>query len=429
MAISSINFQKTKSNSVAETTRQFEAKYLLKKKYRKENEYWNCGVDERELFAQELAKSERRGGRVPKVENSLWEGVLNLNENHTMEDVKKVAEHIAKRFNVHSTRIAIHRDEGHFDIVSGKVEYNYHAHLNFMSWKDGRQNWRRELIGKKALSELQTEIAEILNMERGQENSESIRANHRHFRENAEKIKAERKAVRELAKLKDLKPEISRLREQLKEQGANREEYAKLEALTKKMRSAIKSKNLTIAELQEEIAEYEAKKPSFFRDAFSGRKENAKLKSENTKLRKENDTMKSENRRLKRKVNGVLKKFREYRTKNPEATKADIEMKKMISNLFTLFNVKKENYQELYKKANEANYDYQFVLSEYQKTKKQLEKAQELNPEYRQSAELERMKTENATLRKELEIERYERQQERKPKKKQEQDIGYMPSM
>ena len=37
MAISSVNFQKTKPNSVAETTREFEAKYLLKKEYRQEN--------------------------------------------------------------------------------------------------------------------------------------------------------------------------------------------------------------------------------------------------------------------------------------------------------------------------------------------------------------------------------------------------------
>ena len=50
MAISSVNFQKAKSNSVAETTREFEAKYLLPKEHRGENEFYNCGVDEKELF-------------------------------------------------------------------------------------------------------------------------------------------------------------------------------------------------------------------------------------------------------------------------------------------------------------------------------------------------------------------------------------------
>ena len=101
MAISSANFQKTKSNSVAETTREFEAKYLLPKEHRGENEFYNCGTDEKILFEQELEVAERKGGRVPKLENSLWEGLLNLNENHTIEDVNRVGEHIAKKFNFH----------------------------------------------------------------------------------------------------------------------------------------------------------------------------------------------------------------------------------------------------------------------------------------------------------------------------------------
>ena len=107
MAISSVNFQKAKSNSVAETTREFEAKYLLPKEHRGENEFYSCGIDEKELFNQELAKAERKGGRVPKVENSLWEGIINLNKNHTIEDVNRVGEHIAKKFNIHYTRGAI----------------------------------------------------------------------------------------------------------------------------------------------------------------------------------------------------------------------------------------------------------------------------------------------------------------------------------
>ena len=139
MAISSANFQKTKSNSVAETTRQFEAKYLLPKEHRGENEFYNCGTDENILFEQELEKAERKGGRVPKLENSLWEGLLNLNKNHTIEDVNRVGEHIAKKFNIHYTRGALHRDEGHFN-KKGKVEYNYHAHVNFMTYKDGKHN-------------------------------------------------------------------------------------------------------------------------------------------------------------------------------------------------------------------------------------------------------------------------------------------------
>lgn len=288
MAISSANFQKAKSNSVAETTREFEAKYLLPKEHRGKNEFYNCGVDEKILFNQEVAKAERKGGRVPKLENSLWEGVINLNKKHTIEDVNRVGEHIAKKFNLHYTRGALHRDEGHIN-EKGKVEYNYHAHINFMTYKDGKQNWRLEFVNKEALRELQTEVAELLGMDRGEFNSKSVRANHRHFRVNAEEIKAERIAVKEVLntkeQLKDVKKENSSLKgqntknknekeklkeankalemqlkelnTQLQKQLSNREQHAKREALVKELKEELKNKTLTTETMQTKFAELE----------------------------------------------------------------------------------------------------------------------------------------------------------------------------
>ncbi len=257
MAISSANFQKAKSNSVAETTREFEAKYLLPKEHRGENEFYNCGTDEKILFNQEVAKAERKGGRVPKLENSLWEGVINLNKKHTIEDVNRVGEHIAKKFNLHYTRGALHRDEGHIN-EKGKVEYNYHAHINFMTYKDGKQNWRLEFVNKEALRELQTEVAEILGMDRGEFNSKSVRANHRHFRVNAEEIKAERIAVKEvLATKEQLKTANNQLREFMKSNGAVRTDYAELERAKKELEEKLKAKELTEKELLEKFQELE----------------------------------------------------------------------------------------------------------------------------------------------------------------------------
>ncbi len=318
MAISSANFQKTKSNSVAETTRQFEAKYLLPKEHRGQNEFYNCGTDEKILFEQELEVAERKGGRIPKIENSLWEGLLNLNENHTIEDVNRVGEHIAKKFNFHYTRGALHRDEGHIN-KKGKVEYNYHAHINFMTYKDGKQNWRLEFIDKKALSELQTEVAELLGMERGEFNSKSVRANHRHFREKAEEIKNSRLNLKELEKLRDenkslkvenqalkvdnealkkenetlkfdkkelenqIKDLNKNLRETLKELGALRPQYAQLEALNKELKEDLKNKVLnhekvvkSYQDLEKNLREELTKKDSEINDLKS---ENIDLKS------------------------------------------------------------------------------------------------------------------------------------------------------
>lgn len=257
MAISSANFQKAKSNSVAETTREFEAKYLLPKEHRGKNEFYNCGVDEKNLFNQEVAKAERKGGRIPKLENSLWEGVINLNKKHTIEDVNRVGEHIAKKFNLHYTRGALHRDEGHID-EKGKVQYNYHAHINFMTYKDGKQNWRLEFVNKEALRELQTEVAELLGMDRGELNSKSVRANHRNFRVNAEEIKAERIAVKELLATKDqLKEANNQLRAFMKDNGAVRTDYAELEKAKKELEEKLKLKDLTEKELLEKFQKLE----------------------------------------------------------------------------------------------------------------------------------------------------------------------------
>lgn len=196
MAKASINFQKSKHNSVAETTREFEAHYLLPKEHRLENEYWNCGKSDSQIFQDELAKANRKGGRVPKEENSLWEAVINLNKEHRLEDVQRVAKHIEEKFNVICTRIAVHRDEGHIN-ERGIVEYNLHAHLNFVTYKDGKQNWRREHITPQNLSQLQTDIAQTLNMTRGKEGSEAVRLGHKQQRVIAKEREAVQYSFRE----------------------------------------------------------------------------------------------------------------------------------------------------------------------------------------------------------------------------------------
>lgn len=197
MAKASINFQKTKHNSVAETTREFEAHYLLPKEHRLENEYWNCGKSDSQIFQDELAKAERKGGRVPKEENSLWEAVINLNKEHRLEDVQRVAKHIEEKFNITCSRIALHKDEGHIN-ERGIVEYNLHAHINFVTYKDGKQNWRREHITPQNLSQLQTDIAQTLNMTRGKEGSEAVRLGHKEHRVVVKERKAKEKEIEAL---------------------------------------------------------------------------------------------------------------------------------------------------------------------------------------------------------------------------------------
>lgn len=322
MALSSINFQKTKSNSVAETTREFEAKYLLKKEDRQNNEYWNCGKSDSEVFEEELSKANRKGGRVPKLKNSIWEAVVNLNAKQDMKDLKKLAKHIEKKFNITCTRIAIHRDEGHYD-ENGKVQYNYHAHMNFVTYKDGKQNWRREYINKKVLSELQTETAKILDMDRGEVDSKAVRANHRQFRANADKIKEERKL---LAKQQDLKEEIARLRAELKQNGAVRSDYAQLEQLNKDLKQQIKDKTLTISDLQDKIKGLETqlleekKEKEHFKSLVEDKEiEIVELENQNKSLQEQKNTLEEQILELGKKINSspIMKEY-EHKIKEYE---------------------------------------------------------------------------------------------------------------
>jgi hypothetical protein len=242
MALSSINFQKAAAHSEDHNLRKDEPSYLLPKDKRLENEFWQHPKMEKEIFDQEIENANRKGGPKPKLENSRWEAVLNLNAGHTLEDVQRVAKHIEEKFNITCSAIAVHRDEGHIN-ERGVAERNLHAHINFVTYKDGKQNWRKEHIKPDKLSELQTEVAELLDMERGKIGSKAQRLDHRQYKAQAQ----------ELAKQKDLKAEIAELRSQLKERGADRQQYAELEALNRELKAEIKAKNLTVDKLKKEI--------------------------------------------------------------------------------------------------------------------------------------------------------------------------------
>ena len=289
MAISSINFQKATEHSSAHNMREDKPSYLLPSEFHQGNEYWQHEKSEKEIFEDELSRAKRKGGPKPKLENSRWEAVVNLNKKHSLEDLQKVATHIEKKFNITATEISIHRDEG--KIENGKVSYNYHAHLNFLTYKDGKQNWRKEHIKPKNLSELQTEVAELLGMERGKVNSKQQRLSHTQYKavarekEQLQKVallqklpeiaknrdlqrEKERTELRAkegtknilnstrnvIAKLKDVNAQLKEEKQALKEsKKATKEDYKELKVKYDTLKAKAKAKDLTIEELQKAL--------------------------------------------------------------------------------------------------------------------------------------------------------------------------------
>ena len=271
MAKSSINFQKSKGHSYDHNFRKDEPNYLLKPADRLENFYWQNEKSAREIFDEELKSYGTKKGKRPTFENSHWEAVLNLNKNHTLEDVQKVAEYIEQKFNITCATIAVHRDEGHYK--NDKPQHNFHAHITFVTVKDGQQNWRKEKIKPADLRELQTAVAEMLQMERGQENSEAERLSHKQYKKAAQQKEQlereilslkERNAILEQARkdskgkgfLKGFFDSLSSIKKS--DQEFNKDELLaeieRLKALDKQRRDEIERLRLEQQELAEEVA-------------------------------------------------------------------------------------------------------------------------------------------------------------------------------
>ena len=253
MTISSINFQRVRGDKkqaldhIARTTSK-EPVYLLEKSVRKPNDF-ELLEDVHKLHAEqmELRQKNHSRGKAPDLNDSQWEAVINLEEHHTLADVKKVADFIHKKYHLTPTAIAIHRDEGYTDKVTGEVKYNYHAHVMFYTVDNGKSQMRT--IGKKALSEMQTEVANLLHMERGQVNSKTVRLNHRQYREKArelaqkdfvfdvvqkEFIKIKKEQDQEILTLKEQKKIVEAERKKYKDEADHiASEYRALQALNK----------------------------------------------------------------------------------------------------------------------------------------------------------------------------------------------------
>jgi hypothetical protein len=189
MTISSIHFQKAQVEFAEKhnfRTEKKEPEYLLDKQYRKSNEYLKLN-DPKELYQEQikLRKQNHSRGFAPHLKDVYWEAVVNLDEKHTLADVKKIADFIQQKYHLQTCSIALHHDEGYKDKDS-TVKYNHHAHLCFLTMDKGISTMRK--IRSKELRQMQSEVAHLLGLERGKENSKATRLDHKQYREKAREL-------------------------------------------------------------------------------------------------------------------------------------------------------------------------------------------------------------------------------------------------
>lgn len=244
MAISSINIQPSSGNAIIHNERIFDVAYALKND--DVNEYHRiASISETRKAIYEDYKL-HHGRKLNTKATPIREAVVNLNENHTMEDLKKLSEMLDKDYQMKVLHIAIHRDEGHID-KTGEEKINYHAHIVFSNYDfDKHITIKRD---KDVMRKLQTDVANCLGMERGEENSQKVRLDHRQYKRAMQEVEEKTKELQR--ELKEVKQENIELKYSFKEM---QKTITSLENLTVEQKRELHSLN---SKVKNEKAEYE----------------------------------------------------------------------------------------------------------------------------------------------------------------------------
>lgn len=165
MAKSSIHFNAVKPASEAHNYRKQELDYLIPE-LKNNFENWSLSsIDDKAKEISKLCKT-ISGRKLQKNAEPIREAVVNLNSNHTMDDLKKLGNDLKEQFGIECFQIHIHRDEGHRDKNTGEIIINHHAHMLF-DWQDKNKGTMLRLKNHD-LSKIQTVVANALGMERGE---------------------------------------------------------------------------------------------------------------------------------------------------------------------------------------------------------------------------------------------------------------------
>ena len=243
-------------------------------------------VKEKTGRAMQTKDRERVNKKVTIVRGStpLKEGVVVIKEDTTMEQLRKFCEVCNQRWGITALQVFIHRDEGHYGIPGDNATWkpNLHAHIvwDWMNHDTGKSC----KLDEKAMSEMQTVLAECLDMERGiskeitgkkhLERNDFILAKQK---QEAEQAKAEKEAA--LA----AKEEADKKRLTIESENKAKEQY-------------LQSLDSEIADKERQLKDERKAKMDSILDSVSSlvgvgksaaiEKENAKLKTENERIKK-----------------------------------------------------------------------------------------------------------------------------------------------
>lgn len=313
MATSSIHIGTSSAGALIHNERIFSPDYLISndKKINEYKSYTNLHISELEIKAKEdYQKHSINNRKLPSNATLIKEAILNLNENHKMEDLEKVKNTLEKEYGYKISNMSIHRDEGYIytdtknytmgknqfknleetpfiaeldsndnkfyewtlqnnkwikgdEIKDYKIEKNYHAHIVMLNYDFSKHRTIRNNL--KDLSKMQTLVARDLNMERGKCSSIveaqriGVEVEQSRKRLNIKEYKVQKRKENELKKeVQELKKEIYNFKDMQKSITSlelTSDEKKELHRLN----SQVKNQNATIEELQKKIDELTVK--------------------------------------------------------------------------------------------------------------------------------------------------------------------------
>lgn len=232
--ISSINFKKSNPIQTQHNDRNLPPNYLIGGNCEYNRTHKEALILKNQITKEAIEKYIQHTGQKFQAKSYEWSAVVNLKPDTSMNDLEQLAKHFNEKYGFQCYQIAIHRDEGHINEQGQKV-INHHAHLEFITLdkETGKNNYRRELITPKVLRQMQTEVAQILKMERGQDKriTKRKRIEPRAYASLKEKEKKEKK--QELLTKNEYKQTIENFRKEQTGKGLNKEFFRDLSNLKK----------------------------------------------------------------------------------------------------------------------------------------------------------------------------------------------------
>lgn len=123
----------------------------------------------RAMQTKDRERVNKKTGKVTVVRGStpLKEGVVVIKDDTTLEQLRRFCEVCKERWGITALQIFIHRDEGHYGTPGDTATWkpNLHAHIvwDWMNHDTGKSC----KLDEKAMSDMQTLLAECLDIERG----------------------------------------------------------------------------------------------------------------------------------------------------------------------------------------------------------------------------------------------------------------------